>query len=65
MSFESFDIQAHDEDGHYHNAFMDFMSQNSTFDDSFITTKKAKASKKKKQTLDEFIEDDTESTRLD
>ena len=56
MSFESFDIQEHDEDGHYHNAYIDFMQNNSNYDDSFVTKKKEKvAATKKKASLDEFI----------
>ena len=67
MSFESFDIQEHDEDGHYHNAYIDFMQNNSNYDDSFVTKKKEKvAATKKKASLDEFIgeenvESDTDS----
>jgi hypothetical protein len=57
MHFDSFDIQEHDEDGQYHNAYIDFMQQNSTFDDSFIAKKKLKV-KKKKSNLDDFIESD-------
>jgi hypothetical protein len=66
MSFDGFDIQEHDEDGQYHNAYIDFMQQNSTFDDSFIAKKKLKV-KKKKSNLDDFIGDDNESSdnRLD
>ena len=57
MHFDSFDIQEHDEDGHYHNAYIDFMQQNSSFDDSFITKKKLKP-KKKSSNLDDFINRD-------
>lgn len=66
MSFDGFDIQEHDEDGQYHNAYVDFMQQNSTFDDSFIAKKKVKV-KKKKSNLDDFIGEEHESSdnRLD
>ena len=56
MPFEAFDLQEQDEDGHYHNAYLDFMQSNNNFDDSFIQKKKAKV-KKNQQTLDEFIGD--------
>ena len=63
MSFESFDIQEHDEDGHYHNAYIDFMQNNSNYDDSFVTKKKEKsASTKKKASLDDFIGEENESS---
>lgn len=56
MPFDAFDLQEQDEDGHYHNAYLDFMQSNNNFDDSFIQKKKAKV-KKNQQTLDEFIGD--------
>lgn len=67
MPFDSFDIQAHDEDGNYHNAYLDFMQSNGNFDpstfDSF--TKKEKKSKKKEQpSLDEFINEPIENTDI-
>lgn len=55
MSFDQFDIQQHDEDGHYHNAYIDFMQANSNFDDSFMEKKKQKKVKKQ-SSLDDFIE---------
>jgi hypothetical protein len=60
MSFESFDIQEHDEDGHYHNAYIDFMQNNSNYDDSFVTKKKEKVAKKK-ASLDDFIGEENDS----
>lgn len=56
VNFDSFDIQKHDEDGLFHNAYVDFMQNNSNFDDSFITKKK-ESKKKKQASLDEFIDD--------
>jgi hypothetical protein len=61
MSFESFDIQEHDEDGHYHNAYIDFMQNNSNYDDSFVTKKKEKVAKKK-ASLDDFIGEENEQS---
>ena len=56
MPFEVFELQEHDEDGQYQNAYLDFMQNNSNFDD-FIERKKEKRKRKKEQsTLDNFIE---------
>lgn len=60
MSFDSFDIQAHDEDGHYHNAYLDFMQSNSNFDSSSFEVKKKEKVKKKTSSLDDFIEGDVD-----
>lgn len=54
MPFEAFELQEQDETGEFHNAYLDFMQNNHTFDDSFITKKAAKA-KKKQTNLDDFI----------
>ena len=43
MPFEAFELQEQDETGEFHNAYLDFMQNNHTFDDSFITKKAAKA----------------------
>lgn len=56
MPFEAFELQLHDEDGHFHNAYVDFMQSNNNFDNSFIEKKKVK-SKKQKSNLDDFIGD--------
>jgi hypothetical protein len=58
MPFEAFEVQEGDEDREFHNAYLDFMQQNHTFDD-FIERKKEKK-KKKHVSLDEFIEVDNE-----
>lgn len=56
MPFDAFELQDHDEDGQYQNAYLDFMQNNQNFDD-FIERKKEKRKKKKEQsTLDNFIE---------
>jgi hypothetical protein len=56
MPFEAFEVQEGD-DAEYHNAYLDFMQNNHTFDDTFMERKKEK--RKKKQTnLDDFIGDD-------
>lgn len=58
MPFEAFEIQEHDDDGHFHNAYLDFMQSNQQFDD-FIERKKEKR-KKKQASLDDFIGDNDE-----
>ncbi len=55
MPFESFDLQDGD-DKDYHNAYMDFIQNNSTFDDSWMERKLEKKKKKKSTNLDDFIE---------
>jgi len=73
MPFEAFELQDQDDGGEFHNAYVDFMQQNNTFDD-FIGRKKEKAAKKKlENTLKAFIDDeehidgniDTVNTELD
>jgi hypothetical protein len=54
MPFDAFEVQEGD-DKEYHNAYLDFMQNNQTFDDSFIERKKDKK-KKKLTNLDDFIE---------
>jgi propanediol dehydratase small subunit len=56
MAFDQFEIQEHDEDGHFHNAYIDFMQSNQQFDD-FLEKKKEKRKKKKEATLDDFTEE--------
>lgn len=58
MPFEAFELQEGD-DGEYHNAYLEFMQNNHTFDDTFIERKKAKK-KNKHVSLDEFIGDNNE-----
>jgi hypothetical protein len=54
MAFDQFEIQEHDEDGHFHNAYLDFMQSNQQFDD-FLEKKKAKRKKKiETPSLDDF-----------
>jgi len=55
MPFDSFDLQDGD-DKDYHNAYMDFIQNNSTFDDSWMERKIEKKKKKKSTNLDDFIE---------
>ena len=58
MPFEIFELQEQDESEEFHNAYLEFMQQNNTFDD-FIGRKKEKAAKKKAEgTLNAFIDED-------
>jgi DNA-directed RNA polymerase specialized sigma24 family protein len=66
MPFEAFELQEQDESGEFHNAYLEFMQNNHTFDDSFIERKKEKK-KKKQVNLDEFIgeTDEQQHSELD
>ena len=57
MPFESFELQGHDEDGDFVNAYNAFVQANSNFDDSFIK-KKEKKKKIEQSSLENFLEDD-------
>lgn len=57
MPFEAFDVQDGD-DGEYHNAYLDFMQNNQSFDDTFMERKKEKRKKKQVNLDDFFIGDD-------
>jgi hypothetical protein len=59
MPFEAFELQEGDEGQEFRNAYLDFMQNNHTFDDTFIQRKKDKR-KKKETNLDEFIGDGDE-----
>jgi hypothetical protein len=65
IPFEMFELQEHDESGEFHNAYLEFMQQNGTFDD-FIGRKKEKAAKKKMETtLNAFIDDEEHDGEID
>ena len=61
MPFEAFEVQEGDEDREFHNAYLEFMQNNHTFDDSFIERKKEKK-KKKQANLDNFIGEENVSS---
>jgi hypothetical protein len=58
MAFESFELQDHDDDGDFKNAYAAFMQAHSTFDDSFIKNKEKKKKVKEEQSLENFLEED-------
>ena len=57
MPFESFELQGHDEDTDFVNAYSAFIQAHQNFDDSFIK-KKEKKEKKNDTSLESFLEDD-------
>jgi hypothetical protein len=67
MPFELFELQDHDEDGSYANAYLAFMQNNSDFDD-FIERKnekkkaaKAEKAAKEKNALENLIGEEDDS----
>jgi hypothetical protein len=60
MPFEMFELQEQDETGEFKNAYLDFMQQNHTFDDTFMDRKKAKKKKKEEVDLEDFLESDND-----
>ena len=56
MPFESFELQDHDDDGEFMNAYTAFIQSHQNFDDSF-EKKKDKKKDTKKQSLDEFLDE--------
>lgn len=62
IPFEAFELQGHDEDGTFHNAYLEYMQQHSSSDlDDYFEKKKAKKLAKKAQSsLDNFIGDNNE-----
>lgn len=59
MPFDAFELQSHDDDGQFHNAYLEFMQANSQDFTEF--EKKLTSKKKKKQpNLDDFIGDNDE-----
>lgn len=55
MPFESFELQSHDEDGTFHNAYLEFIQAHSDFEDPY--EKKKAAKKAKKDNLETFMDD--------
>jgi hypothetical protein len=61
MAFDTFDLQGHDDDADFKNAYASFMQMHSTFDDSFIKNKE----KKKKVKVDQSLENFFDAPKLD
>jgi hypothetical protein len=60
MPFESFELQGHDDNGDFMNAYTSFIQSNSNFDNSFVKKKEKKVKVKEDPSLDAFIEEDIE-----
>lgn len=60
ISIDTFEIQQHDEEGNFHNAYVDYINSHSSNDlDDYFEKKAAKKKvKKPSNNLDEFIESD-------
>ena len=56
MPFESFELQGHDDNGDFINAYTAFIQSNSSFDDSFVKKKEKKAKTKQDNSLKDFID---------
>lgn len=56
MAFESFEVQGHDDDADFKNAYMAFIQSHQNFDDSFIKKKEKAKEKKKQQSLENFFD---------
>lgn len=59
MAFDTFDLQGHDDDTDFKNAYASFMQMHSTFDDSFIKNKEKKKKPKEDQSLENFFDSNT------
>ena len=55
MPFDAFDVQDHDEGGEFHNAYLDFIRSHQIVEDPYAK-KKAEAAKKKKDSLESFMD---------
>ena len=60
MPFEAFELQEQDEDGTFHNAYLDYMQFNQSDLDDYMDKKTAAKKKKNASSLDEFIGDPDE-----
>jgi hypothetical protein len=56
MPFDAFELQEHDESGQFTNSYLDFMQNNSSFEDP-IERKKEKKTKTSHVSLDEFTDE--------
>lgn len=61
MPFDSYELQEQDEGQEFHNAYLEFMQNNQTFDD-FVERKKEKRKAKTQVSLEDFIDDDKPNT---
>ena len=57
MPFEAFELQEQDEDGTFHNAYLDYMQFSQSDLDDYMEKKTSAKKKKNTSSLDEFISD--------
>ena len=63
MPLDSFELQDHDDDADFKNAYMSFIQANSKFDDSFMKTKeKKKKEKEETGSLADFIGEENDES---
>lgn len=65
MALESFDIQDHDDDADFKNAYISFIQSHQNFDDSFIKKKEKVKVKKKQQSLENFFDSEETDSQID
>lgn len=65
MAFDSFDLQDHDDDVDFKNAYTAFIQSHQNFDDSFIKKKESKKKASEKQSLENFFEESGEPRILE
>ena len=58
MPYDAFELQAHDEDGSYANAYLYFLQNNSDFEDPYAKKKAKKLAAAKAKTLENFMDSD-------
>jgi len=58
MPYDAFELQGHDEDGAYANAYLDFLQNNSDFEDPYAKKKAKKLAAAKAKTLENFMDSD-------
>ena len=56
MPFDAFELQDHDENGAYNNAYLDFLKNNSDFEDPYAKKKAKKLAAAKAKTLENFMD---------
>ena len=56
MPFDAFELQDHDENGAYNNAYLDFLQNNNDFEDPYAKKKAKKLAAAKAKTLENFMD---------
>lgn len=58
IPFESFEIQDHDEDGHYANSYIEFMQTHGSFDENFLKPKDKTVKKSNQTTIEDLLDNE-------